>query len=87
MKAFIPIILIVVFSIVVAFVMDNKHQKARDKTRLIEHKIRENELTERYKVLQDSVADLEQKARILNRYLNMKHLEYIEVCNLVAKEK
>ena len=44
-------------------------------------------LESRYKILTDSVADLEEKARILNAYLNMKHLEYIEVCDLVQKKK
>lgn len=47
----------------------------------------EDELSERCKILQDSVADLEKKAEILNRYLNMKHIEYMEVCDLVYKSK
>jgi len=81
MKTFIIVISAIFLSVAAATVL------VRPKKGLIEHRVREYELTEKYKNLQDSVADLEQKARILNRYLNMKHLEYIEVCNLVHTSK
>jgi hypothetical protein len=55
--------------------------------KLIEHKIPCDYLESRYETLIDSVADLEQKAEILNRYLSMKHLEYIDACNLVQRKK
>lgn len=35
-----------------------------------------------YDSLQNKVQDLEKKVEILNRYLIMKNLEYIEACNL-----
>lgn len=37
--------------------------------------------------LKDSVEDLEKKAEILNRYLQMKHIEYIDVCKLTYKNE
>lgn len=55
--------------------------------KLVEYKIPCEYLEARYESLVDSVADLEQKAKILNRYLNMKHIEYMEVCDLVHKSK
>ncbi len=55
--------------------------------KLVEHKIPCDYLEARYESLVDSVSDLEQKAEILNRYLNMKHIEYMEVCDLVHKSK
>jgi hypothetical protein len=55
--------------------------------KLVEHKIPCEYLEARYESLIDSVADLEEKAEILNRYLNMKHIEYMEVCDLVHKSK
>lgn len=45
------------------------------------------EYLEELVVLKDSVEDLQIKARILNTYLNYKHLEYIDVCNLVQRKK
>jgi cell division protein FtsL len=63
------------------------NQKVNGPIRLIEHQIDQSEYESDIKNLQDSVKDLETKARILNNYLNMKHLEYIEVCDLVAKRK
>lgn len=45
-----------------------------------------NRLIERQKNLEDTVADLESKVRILNKYLNYKHLEYIDSCNLVERK-
>lgn len=53
------------------------------------HKVKEtqiNRLIERQKNLEDTVANLESKVRILNKYLNYKHLEYIDSCNLVEKK-
>ncbi len=55
--------------------------------KLVEHKIPCDYLEARYESLVDSVSDLEEKAEILNRYLNMKHIEYMEVCDLVYKSK
>jgi hypothetical protein len=55
--------------------------------KLVEHKIPCEYLEARYESLVDSVSDLEEKAEILNRYLNMKHIEYMEVCDLVYKSK
>jgi hypothetical protein len=55
----------------------------KEPNKLIEHKTDYSYVQS----LKDSVQDLETKARILNNYLNMKHLEYIEVCDLVAKRK
>lgn len=56
---------------------------AKEPTKLIEHKTDYSYVQS----LKDSVEDLEAKARILNRYLQMKNLEYIEICDLVAKSK
>jgi len=54
----------------------------KEPNKLIEHKTDYSYVQS----LKDSVQDLETKARILNRYLQMKNLEYIEVCNLVASK-
>jgi hypothetical protein len=61
--------------------------KPKIEKKLVEHKIPCEYLEARYESLVDSVSDLEQKAEILNRYLNMKHIEYMEVCDLVHKSK
>ena len=54
-----------------------QYQENKDKeTRLIIHN----------RILEDSVADLKIKAAILNNYLHAKHLEYIDVCNLVDRK-
>ena len=53
--------------------------KTAKSTNIEETRIIRDELA----LLKDSVSDLEQKANILNKYLHAKHLEYIEVCNLV----
>jgi hypothetical protein len=54
-----------------------QYQKYKDKeTRLIIHN----------RILEDSVADLEVKLRILNNCLHKEQLEYLDVCNLVDKK-
>jgi hypothetical protein len=83
MKLFIIISTAIVLTIATGVALN----KVKPKTRLTEHEILEDNLTERYKILQDSVADLEKKASILNNYLNMKHIEYMEVCDLVYTKK
>lgn len=83
MKLFLIISTAIVITIATGVVLD----KAKPKTRLTKHETIEADLTERYKILQDSVADLEKKARILNNYLNIKHIEYMEVCDLVYTKK
>jgi len=83
MKLFIIISTAIVLTIATGVALN----KVKPKTRLTEHEILEDDLTERYKILQDSVADLEKKASILNNYLNMKHIEYMEVCDLVYTKK
>ena len=74
--------LIAAIILISVFVFSNNKEK-----KLIEHQIPCDYLEARYDVLIDSVADLETKAEILNRYLNMKHIEYMEVCDLVYKTK
>jgi hypothetical protein len=83
MKLFLIISSAIVVTIATGVALD----KVKPKTRLTEHEILEADLTERYKILRDSVADLETKARILNNYLNIKHIEYMEVCDLVYTKK
>jgi len=83
MKLFIIISTAIVLTIATGVALN----KVKPKTKLTEHEILEDDLTERYKILQDSVADLEKKASILNNYLNMKHIEYMEVCDLVYTKK
>jgi hypothetical protein len=83
MKLFIIISTAIVLTIATGVALN----KVKPKTRLTEHEILEDDLIERYKILQDSVADLEKKASILNNYLNMKHIEYMEVCDLVYTKK
>jgi hypothetical protein len=83
MKLFIIISTAIVLTIATGVALN----KVKPKTRLTKHEILEDDLTERYKILQDSVADLEKKASILNNYLNMKHIEYMEVCDLVYTKK
>lgn len=78
-------VFVIVFSAILISVVMGVFLIRPTKKLLIEQSFREQELAEKYKILQDSVADLEKKAEILNRYLNMKHLEYIEACNLVYK--
>jgi general stress protein CsbA len=51
-----------------------------------EHKDKETRLIIHNRILEDSVADLKIKAAILNNYLHAKHLEYIDVCNLVQRK-
>jgi hypothetical protein len=51
-----------------------------------EHKEKETRLIIHNRILEDSVADLKIKATILNNYLHAKHLEYIDVCNLVERK-
>jgi predicted ABC-type ATPase len=83
MKLFIIISTAIVLTIATGVALN----KVKPKIKLTEHEILEDDLIERYKILQDSVADLEKKASILNNYLNMKHIEYMEVCDLVYTKK
>ena len=83
MKLFIIISTAIVLTIATGVALN----KVKPKTRLTKHEILEDDLIERYRILQDSVADLEKKASILNNYLNMKHIEYMEVCDLVYTKK
>lgn len=41
----------------------------------------------KYDSLQKEIQELEEKVDILNKYLVIKHLEYIDVCNLKYKPK
>jgi hypothetical protein len=52
----------------------------RSEARQVEEDAR---IREEITILKDSVSDLKKKASILNSYLHLKHLEYMEVCNLV----
>jgi hypothetical protein len=81
MKTFITLVVAIGMSVAIAVLF----YKDKSKKGLVVHQVYDKELNDRYNALKDSVADLEQKARILNNYLNVKHLEYIEVCNLVHK--
>jgi hypothetical protein len=83
MKLFIIISTAIVLTIATGVALN----KVKPKIKLTEDEILEDDLIERYKILQDSVADLEKKASILNNYLNMKHIEYMEVCDLVYTKK
>jgi hypothetical protein len=75
--------IIVIIIIILAIIGVQFSLSAKEPTKLIKHKTDYSYVQS----LKDSVEDLEAKARILNRYLQMKHLEYIEVCDLVYKSK
>lgn len=85
MKTLLVVVTAQVLVAVLIFLVFIKEPEFENK--LVEHKIPCEYLESRYEVMLDSVADLEKKAEILNRYLNMKHLEYIEVCDLVHRSK
>lgn len=76
-------VLITTLVIIIFFGQLYFSSSAKGRTKLIKHKTDYSYVQS----LKDSVEDLEAKARILNRYLQMKHLEYIEVCDLVYKTK
>jgi hypothetical protein len=54
-----------------------KHQRYQ------EHKEKETRLIIHNRILEDSIADLEVKLRILNNCLDKERLEYLDVCNRV----
>jgi len=85
MKTLLVVIAAQMFVAALIFLVFIKEPEFENK--LVEHKIPCEYLESRYEIMLDSVADLEEKAEILNRYLNMKHIEYIEVCNLVHRKK
>ena len=77
------ILIVIAVALVTAIPLFVVFDKEKSKSVLLLHRIERKDLSERHKILKDSVADLEEKARILNRYLRIKHLEYIEVYKFV----
>lgn len=79
-KIFILIIL-TSFTLINLYISKSKPNKEQEKV----SRLATDSEIKYFNNLKDSVEDLEKKAEILNRYLQMKHIEYIDVCKLTYK--
>jgi hypothetical protein len=79
-KIFIILILIS-FTLVNLYISKSKPNKEKEKV----SRLATDSEIKYFNNLKDSVEYLEKKAEILNRYLQMKHIEYIDVCKLTYK--